>query len=72
MSGEGGQAARGRLYPLLGLFGLAISPRSASHIPIQSYIAKAYKRCLTAAGVNFRFMPSMVGKLAVLERQLVM
>ena len=29
----GGWAARGRLKPLLGLFGLTMSPRSASHWP---------------------------------------
>ena len=30
---EGGWAATGRLYPPLGLFGQAISPRNASHRP---------------------------------------
>ena len=33
VSGGLGLAARGRLYPLLGLIGLAMSPRSASHWP---------------------------------------
>ena len=33
MDGEGGWAAGGRLNPLLGLFGLPMSPRSASHRP---------------------------------------
>ena len=31
VQGVGGWAAKGRLYPPLGLFGLALSPRSASH-----------------------------------------
>ena len=30
---RGGWAAGGRLNPLLGLFGLAMSPRSATHQP---------------------------------------
>ena len=31
--GGGGWEARGRLNPLLGLFGLVMGPRSASHRP---------------------------------------
>ena len=31
MGGDGGWAAKGGLYLLLGLFGLAMRPRSASH-----------------------------------------
>ena len=36
VSGRGGWAARGRLKPPLGLFGLAMSPRSTSHRPMQT------------------------------------
>ena len=51
--GGGGQEARGRLNPPLGLFGLALSPRSASHKPKHAY------RRLPITGVNFRPMLSM-------------
>ena len=33
VGGGGGWAVRGRLNPSLGLFGLTMSPRSASHRP---------------------------------------
>ena len=33
MGGGGGYEVKGGLNPLLGLFGLAMSPRSASHRP---------------------------------------
>ena len=55
--GGGGWAARGRLNPSLGLFGLAMSPRSASHRPKHAY--RVPKRCLTITGVSFRPMPFM-------------
>ena len=51
-----GRVARGRLNPLLGLFRLAMSPRSASHI--SSKMLRGPKRHLTTTGVNFRPMPS--------------
>ena len=40
MGVEGEWAARSRLNPPLGLFGLAMSPRSASHRPKHSLKAK--------------------------------
>ena len=33
VGGGGGWSAGGKLYPLLGPFGLAMSPRSAGHRP---------------------------------------
>ena len=35
----GGMAARGGLYPLLGLFGVAMSPKSTVHRPRYVYRA---------------------------------
>ena len=82
MSGEGRWTAGGGLYPLLGLFGLALCPRSASHVPKHPYIGP--KRCLTTAVVNFKSMFSCsalhesyclsheytwLKKLALLEKQ---
>ena len=37
--GWGGWEAGGRLYPSIGLFGVAMSPRSASHRPKQDWRA---------------------------------
>ena len=54
VGGGGGFAAGGMLYPLLGLFGVAMSPRSVSHRPRHKP-----RRCLTTTGVNFRPMPPM-------------
>ena len=58
VGGGGGWAVGVGLYPPLGLFGLAISPRSASH---RLNILGGPKRCFTTTGVNFRpmHMPSM-------------
>ena len=36
MGGGGGWEARGRLCLSIGLFGVAMSPRNASHRPIQT------------------------------------
>ena len=46
-----------RAAPPSGLFGLAMSPRSASHIGPN--MLEWDKRCLSITGVNFRPMPSM-------------
>ena len=54
---EGGFAARGILYPLLGLFGVPMSSRSASHRP--KHKPRWPKIYLTTTGVNFRPMPPM-------------
>ena len=48
--------AGGRLYPLLRLFGLAMSPRNAIHRP---KYAREPKSCLTNTGVIFRPVPSI-------------
>ena len=39
MGGRGGWEARGRPYLPIGLFGVAMSPRSASHMPRQDWRA---------------------------------
>ena len=52
----GGWEAGGRLNPLLGLFGLAMDPRSASHRP---NMLEWHNRRLPITRVNFRPMPSM-------------
>ena len=39
VGGEGGWEARGELYLPIGLFGVAMSPRSASHRPRQDWRA---------------------------------
>ena len=57
VGGEGRQAAGSGLSPPLGLFGLAMSPRSASHRPKHAY--RWPKRLYAITGVNFRPMPSM-------------
>ena len=54
--GGGGWAPGGGLNLPLGLFGLAMSPRSASHRP---NMLRRAKRRLTTTGVNFRPMPSI-------------
>ena len=54
-SGKGGWEARVGLNPLLGWFGLAVSPGSASHRPKHAW----RKRHLPITEVNFRPMPSM-------------
>ena len=54
----GGWAAGGRLNPLLGLFGLPMSPKSVSQ-GISPNMLRGPKQCLTIAGVNIRYMPSM-------------
>ena len=51
--------AGGRLCPLLGLFGVAMSLRSVSHRA--RHKSRWPKRCLTTTGVNFRTMPPMQG-----------
>ena len=56
MDGVGGWAAEGGLNLLLRLFGLAMSPRSASHRP---KMLSGLKRCFTITGMNFRAMPFM-------------
>ena len=52
--GGGGWAAEARLYPLLGVFGLAMSPLSAS---CRSNTLRGPKKCLTTTRVNFRARP---------------
>ena len=47
VGGGEGQAAKGRLNPLLGMFGLAMSPKSTSH---SSNMFKWPKRHLAITG----------------------
>ena len=54
--GGEGWAAGGRLYSLLRLFGLAMSPRNASH---KSEYVREPKSWLTNTEVDYRPMPSM-------------
>ena len=51
----GGWAARGGLHLPIGLFRVAMSPRSASHISLEKL--RGPKRCLTNTGVNIRPIP---------------
>ena len=44
MSGGEGLAVGGRLYPLLGLFGVAVSPQSVSHSHI-SFVSMVFFNC---------------------------
>ena len=53
---EGEWAARGVLYPLLQLFEVPMSQRSANNRP---NMPRGSMRHLTTTGVNFRPMPSM-------------
>ena len=55
---RGGWEAGGGLYLPIGLFGVAMSPRSASHRPRQDCM-EGLKRRLTNRGVNIRPMPSI-------------
>ena len=53
MGGLGaGGVARSGLYLLLGLFGSAMSPRSASQRP--KHVYRGAKRCFISTGVNFK------------------
>ena len=56
VSGGGEWEAGGRLYFTIGLFGVAMSPRSASHRPRQDCM-KGLKRHLTNTGGNIRPIP---------------
>ena len=56
MGGGGGWEAGGGLHRPTGLFGVAMSPRSASHGPRHDWRA-LYKRHLTNIGVNIRPTP---------------
>ena len=55
VSGGAELEAGGRLNPMIGLFGLAMSPRSASHWP---NMLRWYWIRLPITGLNFRPMPS--------------
>ena len=55
VSGGGGWEAGGGLHHTTGLFGVAMSPRSASHRPRHDW--KGLKRRLTNTGVNIRPIP---------------
>ena len=57
----GGSAweARGGLNPPLGLFGLAMVPKKASHRPKHVHLNGVYNRRFSITGANFRSMPSM-------------
>ena len=51
VGGGGGWEARGGLYLPIGLFGVAMSPRSASHRPrhrLESISSKIYLLCFLA------------------------
>ena len=58
MCDGGGWAARGRLNPLLGQSGLAMSPKSVSQ-GIGPNMLKGPKQRLTIAGINISPIPSM-------------
>ena len=53
VGGGGGWEARGWLYLPIGLFGVAMSPRSVSYRPRQDCM-EGLKRRLTNTGVNIR------------------
>ena len=57
MGGGGGWAARDGLYLLLGLFRVAMSPRSTKAIGPGKPLGR--KRHLTNTGANFRPIPSI-------------
>ena len=56
--GGGGWEAGGGLNPLLGVFGLPMSPRSSSHT-VGPNMLEWHKRPLPITGVIFRPTPSM-------------
>ena len=56
VGGGEGWAAGGGFSPPLGLFRLAMGPRSASHMP---KMIREPKRNVIITGVSFRLMPSM-------------
>ena len=58
VGGEGGWKAGGGLNPLLGVFGLAMSPKSTSHTVGPSML-EWHKGRLPVTGVIFRPTPSM-------------
>ena len=61
MGNGGGWAAEGGLKPLLGLFGLAMSPRSVSHRPKHTQMAKemSYYHWSELQTHAFHVVPSM-------------